>query len=329
MASVFPPVRTRLIAVLGAALVCTLTACGGPDLGKANFPRSTVPAEPSGDSQGEVPTGPITDPAVATDVLRSIDPCPLIGPEMLAELGTAAEARASGWDRCSNQVKDAGGKQISVSLQLGDMLGPEKPTGSIEGLPLIESKLEESDCFVSVLTSREPKLGITAQVKYEGGDPCRAGRIVIQQAVSSLHADPAKLDQPEGSLVGIDPCTGLADAAVGEVLPREVSKRPAGLHNCVWDSGGTDVTLRFRLGYPPSPEEQSTEVDLGGGVTAYQEMPLPDSAQCTITWLYRPIAETQGEIVSLDYTNYNGDPESDDACGKAKTLAANVVETLP
>jgi hypothetical protein len=81
---------------------------------------------------------------------------------------------------------------------------------------------------------------------------------------------------------------------------------------------------------PPSADEESTEVDLGDGVTADQEMPLPDSAQCTITWLYRLINETQGEMVSLGYANDdNADSESDDACGKAKALAVKVVETLP
>jgi hypothetical protein len=48
------------------------------------------------------------------DVLRLIDPCPLIGPEALEELGTPGEPSASGWDRCANQVEDAGGKQIGL-----------------------------------------------------------------------------------------------------------------------------------------------------------------------------------------------------------------------
>ena len=47
-----------------------LTACG-PDLGKQNFPRTTVTA--SAQSSG----GEITDPAVALTALRTIDPCGL------------------------------------------------------------------------------------------------------------------------------------------------------------------------------------------------------------------------------------------------------------
>ncbi|WP_162830164.1 DUF3558 domain-containing protein [Amycolatopsis palatopharyngis] len=327
----FPAARLRRppVIVLGLVLAFALQACAGQDLGKANFQRSTVPAAPGSGSQGEVPTGPIADPAVAAEELRLIDPCPLVGAEALAELGVPGEPNSSGWDRCANQVRDAGGKKISISLQLGDLLGLAKPTGSIEGLPLVESSFEESDCFVSAFTSREPDLGITAQVSYEGGDPCRAGRTVLQQAIKTLRADPVKLDAPEESLIRVDPCAGIDDAAVSEILTGEVSKAATGLHDCAWNSSGPDLTLGFRLGYPPSAEEGAEEVDLGDGLTGYQRMSVQDSAQCMVVWLYRPIDETQGEVVSLDYTNYNTDAASDDPCGKAGTLARKVVAALP
>ncbi|WP_177242475.1 DUF3558 domain-containing protein [Amycolatopsis marina] len=326
----FPAAHRRLPTVaLGLVLALVLVACGGQDLGKANFQRTTVPAEPGSGSQGEVPTGPITDPAVAAEALRLVDPCPLVGPDVLSELGTPGEPRVSGWDRCANTAQDAGGKKVSVSLQLGDLLGLEKPTGNVEGLPLAENSLEEGNCFVSALTSRDPDLGITAQVKYEGGDPCRAGRTVLQKVITMLRAEPATVEQPEGSVVGLDPCTGLDDAATGDVLTGEVDKRATSLHDCTWNSRGTDLTLGYRLGHLPSVQDAAEEVDLGGGVTGYQKVTSPDSAQCAISWVHRPIDETLGELVALEYRNRDADAKTDDACGKAKVLATKVAAGLP
>jgi hypothetical protein len=60
-----------------------VTACG-PDLGKANFQRTTVSARPGSD--GQVSTGPITDPAVSLAALRVVDPCPLVYKTGLVDL---------------------------------------------------------------------------------------------------------------------------------------------------------------------------------------------------------------------------------------------------
>jgi hypothetical protein len=67
--------------------------------------------------------------------------------------------------------KDAGGKTIKVTVELGATLGvsESKVNGVVEGLPQIEDKQDNSTCYVTALTSRSPVLGITVNVSYPGG----------------------------------------------------------------------------------------------------------------------------------------------------------------
>ena len=80
--------RRRLpkLFLLVTALALPLTACG-QDLGKSNFARTTVPA---GASTGQTTDGPITDAAVAANVLRTIKPCQFLTKDALGSLGLAS-----------------------------------------------------------------------------------------------------------------------------------------------------------------------------------------------------------------------------------------------
>ncbi|WP_216215490.1 DUF3558 family protein [Amycolatopsis aidingensis] len=320
------PIRSgRGLLPLGAALALLLAGCG-PDLGKVNFQRTTVPAE-SGGGQGQVPTGPIDDPAVTVSALRTVDPCGLLTPELLGELGTPGEVNASGWDGCSTRITDAGGKHILLSLRLGESIsGTRTATGNVEGLPQIENKLDETSCFVTAQTSKEDGLGITAQVDYEGGDPCAPGRTALRKVIQAIHQDPPRLAEAEGSLVGVDPCTGIGDELIAEVLPGEVEQRNANLHTCRWSGSGPEVMLRFRLGYAP---DDGTEVDLGGGVTGYQKS-LASGGQCAVTWMHRPLDDNQGELAELEYSSYTAqEADGEDSCAKAVDTAKQVLGSLP
>ncbi|WP_158888315.1 DUF3558 domain-containing protein [Amycolatopsis anabasis] len=321
-----PAVRTGLAVLTVLAMTA---ACGGTDLGRSNYPRTTVTRDSAG--AGSAPDGPITDQAVATSALRTVDPCPLLDATTLAELGTPGTQSAFGLDKCSNEVKDAGGKTIRVSLQLGDSLSGagKDANGSVEGLPQIERKQDDATCFVTAVTSKEPDLGITAQVSYQGGDPCRPGRVVLQKVIKRLRDKPAQYPQVPGSLLAVDLCTVGDDAVMAEIFGGDVKKSPIGLHNCSWSGRSPSGNLVYRTGSAPTPDGQTKEVDLGGGMKGYSKSRSKTGSQCNITWLHRQTKEGEGEIVSFDYNNYTAEASADDPCGKALKAVKAIVPKLP
>ncbi|SFO92640.1 Protein of unknown function [Amycolatopsis arida] len=306
-----------------------LAACAGPDLGKANFPRTTVPVEPGAGGQGRAPTGPITDPAVATEALRLVDPCALVEADVLRELGQADEPRPSGWDRCATRIRDAGGKTARISLQLGDPVANARDaTAAIAGLPLVEREQDDGTCFASAVTSRDPNLGISAQVTYEGGDPCRAGRTVLDKVIATLGDQPPRRSPEPGSLLGVDPCAVL-DAGVMSAVGVSEKHQASGLHGCSWRDTGPAVLLDLRLGVPPRGGDGKEPVDLGGGVTGYRERGVAGLGKCTITWQHRPAGDDLGELVAVDYSWPGAEVDDVDPCGKARTLVDAVRAALP
>lgn len=324
----FPALGNRRVAVLtGLIVLGAITACG-PDLGKADFQRTTVPAQPGGD--GQVPTGPITDPAVSLAALRVVAPCPLVDKAALTDLGTPGDPSSFDLARCSNQVKDAGGKTIRVSVELGAGLGvsASKVNGVVEGLPLIEDKQDSSTCDVTALTSRSPDLGIMVNVTYPGGDPCKSGTAVLQKVVKRLHGSPPKYDVANGSLLTVDPCASLDDSAAREAAPA-AKKTATGLHSCSWNGSGPSLLLDLRRGATPIAGDGYQKVDLGGGVSGFQKITTADTSECTVKWQHRPLGNDTAETVILDYTYYSGDPAKDDPCGKAVKLAKNILTKLP
>ncbi|WP_157357473.1 DUF3558 family protein [Amycolatopsis nigrescens] len=319
------PVRYVLTVLAGFAVV---TGCG-PDLGKANFPRTTVPAAATG---GQSADGKINDPAVAIAALRTVDPCGLVDAAAVADLGAPGKQDPFGLDKCSNEVTDAGGKTIRISVQLGEpLIGVDNDiSGTVEGLPLIERKQDTAACFVTAVTARAPDLGVTVQTRYEGGDPCRPGRSVLQKVLKKLRDKPAQYPQQQGSLMPVDLCTTADDAAVTELLGKDIKKEPFGLHGCTWtpNGSGPNATLNFRVATTPGTSD-GTEVDLGGGVKGFQKSRSESAAQCNIVFQHRPTTNGEGELVSFDYNNYLADAGSEDACGKALKVVKAVVPKLP
>jgi hypothetical protein len=325
---VFSRARRAPFLVLAAVVLSAVTAGCGPDLGRAYYERTTVPAEPGSGGTGQVPDGPITDSAVSLEALRSVDPCALMTAEKLAVLGTAGAPRPDGWSGCDNEVRDPGGKTIELSLEIGEYVigGADEATGSLEGLPRIEREQDAATCFVTVLTSKDPAIGITAQVGYPGGDPCRPGRNLLQQVITTLRAEPPTLPSPAGSLVAVDPCAVLGDDVAARELGAPVEKAVTGIHGCTW-RGEADLAVDFRLGFAPAADGEATEIQLGE-VTAVQEIPLPDTASCRISWRHRATEGDQGEIVAVNYDNYGADAATDDSCGRTRRIAEDVLGAI-
>jgi hypothetical protein len=332
---VFPDVRRRRspqLFLLVTALALTLTACG-PDLGKSNFARTTVPAAAG---TGQISDGPITDAAVAADVLRTIQPCQFLTKDALGALGLgtvqADPAPSSiAFDNCTNKVTDPGGKEIRLELELGDTLIPraDKTTGQVGGLPLRVNKTDDTDCAVAAMTALNPDAAVTLSVTY-AGDPCRPGQTLMDAVVQKLHNSPEKYATPPGTLLTADPCAMADSPVVASVVPSPKAA-PTALHACAWKSNGTDptVTVRFLPGLPPLEGDGYSKVDLGGGITGFRKKGSARSSRCTVEWQHRPWQGDDVELAQVDYENYTAEPAADDPCGRAVTVAKNVVTKLP
>lgn len=335
MLRVFPDARRRRLPklfLLVTALALPLTACG-PDLGKSNFARTTVPAAAGA---GQVSDGPITDAAVAANVLRTIKPCQFLTKDALGALGLGTveedpSPSSIAFGKCSNTVKDPGGKEMRLQLEIGNTLLPhaDKTAGQVGGLPLRVNKTDDSSCTVAAMTALNPDSAITLDVAY-AGDPCRPGQTLLDAVVQKLHGSPEKYPTPPGTVLTADPCA-MADAAgVAPAVPSAKSA-PSGLHSCDWRSNGTNptATVEFLPGLPPIVGDGYSKVDLGGGVTGFQKQGTVSSSQCEVEWQHRPWQGSDVELAQVEYRNFDAQPDADDPCGKAVVVAKNVVTKLP
>lgn len=320
--------------MIACVAVLLLAGCDGQDLTRENFPRTIVRAEPGSGGAGSVPAGPFDDPALAPGALRGVDACQVLSAERVSQLGTAEEPReGAAPDQCSVSITDPGGKKLDVTLRLGEgMLGTmDKATGGLEGLPLVESQLEDNaTCFVKVLASERPMMGLGVQLRYPGGEACGAGRKVMAKVVQLLKTGPAKVEGGAGSLLTVDPCAQVDDKVAGAAVGEEARKLPVGLYGCmVTGRGGPTGHVQFRFATPPTEEKNSTQVPLSDSVKALLTYENPDDARCKAEWLHQADSKDEIEVVEVSYSDYTGDDDAEVACQKVTELAKSVVAKLP
>jgi hypothetical protein len=173
-------------------VVGMLGGCGETvDTAKQTFPRSTVPAGEGGDRTGSTGTPKANDPAFSNDKLRKLEPCGLLTDDILAAVGTPADNETEDFGDCSNYMKDKDGKDLSITLYVGETInGAEGADKNIGGLPALESELDDgSACFVNAITSTNPNIGLRVQVGGEGDDLCGTGRTVLTGVVDLIRED--------------------------------------------------------------------------------------------------------------------------------------------
>lgn len=333
-----PARRAALALLLALAAPLALAGCAGEDLAKATFERTTVPPQPGSGGTGPVPEGQIDAPELTTVKLREIDTCELLRGEAVSQLGTVGEPLGTSPEMCGVSVTDPGGKEVRVSLSLGERLysSREEATGGMDGLPLIESR-DDSSCTDKVLTEEEPsEVGISLQVTYDDGEPCGASRKVLSKILQRLKSDPPKLDADSGSLLLADPCESLPQSAVDDLLGSDSVASPYLLHGCTVTSSGTSssgsVSLTFSFSYPPLAGTNAKKVELSSSVTATQSYYDPKTEVCQVEWEHKKYSgptSRDGETVKVDYSSYTGEGKAIDACKKAVRLAKAVVRELP
>ncbi|MEU8417828.1 DUF3558 domain-containing protein [Amycolatopsis japonica] len=325
--------RRRIASVLALVIALGVLSACGQNLGKSNFARTTVAAEP-GSGSGSVPDGDINDPAVTPAVLRTIDPCGLVNKEVMSGLGTPEDptSNLTSFGTCRAKAVDAGGKEVAVRVEIGASTYSSingVTVSAVDGLPQIERKDKDGkSCDVGIMTLRKPERGISFSVTYDGGDPCATGRAVAAKAVKSLHASPAKYPAAAGTLTAVDPCTAADTAVLNEVVPHGATTLTS-FHSCDWTPGSNPrISIGFRKGLPPEERDGTKKVDIDG-VAVYQKVGSGSDAECKMEWQHKPWADEDVEIVSVIYKNYDEKKDEAASCGKAAKIAKSVISKLP
>lgn len=316
------------------AIVLLVAGCGAQvDTAKVTYPRTTVPAgqAPDDDPTSTPNTAPrANDPAFTPEKLRAIDPCPLLDDDVLDELGTPANTLRNEFGECANYMEDVDGKELNITLTLGDKISNAVDANdNIGGLPGLEDPLDEQACFVSVVTSTSPNIGITIQANGASENLCEAARTVMIAAVDRIRTDAPLYDTAKGSLAELDPCTFFEGDALNDELGGQVESDPYNLHWCTWSGPGASLGIWFRLGYDPATSSgDGNSVDLGGGVTAYQEKTEGATSSCRLDWKHRPFAGDDVEIVGLTY-DVREPKAGEDPCVVPQAIAKTLVPALP
>jgi hypothetical protein len=327
-------VRGALVLLTAVAAV-VLAGCGQTvDTAKQTFPRSTVPAGQDGTETGSTSTGtPRTnDPAFTSEKLRSINPCALLSDDILSALGTPADNSSEDFGSCSNYMEDKDGKDLSVTLYVGETINNAADAEeNIGGLPAMWNELDDSSaCFVSVITSTNPNVGIRAQIGGDGDDLCPVGQTVLAGVVDMIREDPPQREERTGSIASVDPCSLLDPAALKPVLggaDTEVSLYT--LHWCNWIGESVTAGVWFRTGYDPKDDtvDQGQPVDLGNGVTGYAHS--DGDGNCRIEWRHRSTGQDgDDEIIEVDFDN-SKPAAGDNGCATTAEVAKLLIPKLP
>ncbi|MFB9727507.1 hypothetical protein [Haloechinothrix salitolerans] len=314
--------RTLIWVVLGG--LSLLAGCAGADLSKRTYERTTITPTPG--------SGPVNEPSLAPAALRDVDVCALLAPEVMRDIGTPdGEPYATNAESCSRSFTDARGNEVRVGLTLGDaVVGlPEKATGGIEGLPARADRLDEDTCFVDVLTSEDPAMGVRAHLSAADGDACVTGYTVLGQVIRQLRSAPPRVDVVRHSLRTLDVCTRFGTFAMGRFLGGDIDARPYRLHGCHFSAGSRVAMVRFRFGRDILTNERTKKTTLPGGVTAFVASSGTGTADCDVEWVHRRNGDHIAETVRVSYQRVGGDETPKQACRKAVTLAKSVLPELP
>lgn len=325
-----------MLSVFGFAL---LSGCGAQvDTAKVVYTRTTMPAaEANAANRESDPTGEpkANDEAFTNEKLRVINPCGLLTTDILSAVGTPADNSPSDLGSCGNYMKDKDGKELNLTVYVGESITNALDADlNIGGLPAIEQSTDSEACFITAVTSTTPNIGIKLQTGGDGDDLCEPAKTVLTSIVELIREDPPTYDLGNGTLVDADPCTIVdraeLDAATGVTLDDE----PYNVHWCAFSGDDVSLNAWFRTGYDPkeTATDKTQPVDLGSGVTGYQELVTntADSTSCRLEWAHRalPEGDDQAEIVTVYYDNY-APQQGVDACAPGQAAAKLYIAALP
>jgi hypothetical protein len=332
--------RFQQVSVLVVAVCAVAAGCASKvDLAKVTYTRTTIPAAERDDDEKSSSTsstpGKSTDAAFTAEKLRLIDACALMDKNTLSSVGTPDENDVTDFARCSNFMKDPAGKDLNISLTVGETLydDPSKADKTIGGLPAIVSELDDKTaCFVTAITETSPDRGIRFQIGGKADNMCDIGTKLLTAVVDRVRADPPKYAAKKGSLVELDPCTLASEADASTVLGGSAEVSPSTLHWCSWRHSGAEIWLWMRIGVDPAKSADpanAQKVDIGG-INATQEASGDSSGpKCEVSWSHLPLDGSFAEVVSVQFLRFGEKKDGEDPCANAQTIAKAVAPKLP
>lgn len=305
---------------LAAALALGLSGCAGQvDLSKTVTPRTTVKA-----------AGSFNDEA-----LRMVEPCSVFTDEVVNSIGkrkSTSAANRSGYSDCAMQITDAptGKATVNLSIKIGtDLLAAPKQTGrSFRGLGVFETRGTTS-CTQSAITNAELSIGVTAVVFWDGGDMCGAATKLLEGTLTLLAQKPPLYPDTPGSLVKLDPCVGIDDAAIKSLLGNDVQKSPYGIRSCNFRNRLVYVTIEYNIDGDPMSTNSSrnpVKVDVNDKVKGAAQYAGVTPNKCYVEWVHRALAGNRGENVKVGYERPS--TEQGDPCAKAVEAARSAAGKL-
>jgi hypothetical protein len=237
------------------------------------------------------------------DTLRRTDPCKVLDDVPVPGLGKVQAQDSLYFDRCDFRPR-SGGK---VTVKLGDRISVDggRPTGDLDGRPVLFSEVGGSTCDAGVQVPARPELGVTAIAST-----CDLAKTTLGVALRRIR-DGATYDLAPGTVVALDPCAVVdgttAARALGPV--REVALTR--LRECEWTATAS-LRLTFEKLTAGVPETGSP-ADLGGRTATRRA--IGDS--CVLTWDHRPFDADQVERVRIFATKPGGGCDAAVAFGKA------------
>jgi hypothetical protein len=333
--------RFKQVSVLVVAACAVLAGCASKvDLAKVTYTRTTVPAaerdsdDPNTSESNSTGTPKANDPAFTAEKLRLLDACALMDKNTLSGVGTPDENDVTDFSRCSNFMKDPAGKDLNISLTVGESLleDPDKADKNIGGLPAIVSELDDKTaCFVTAVTETDPKRGIRFQIGGKADNMCDVGTKLLDAVIRRIRSDAPKYVAKKGSVIELDPCTLASEAEATAQLDGAAKVVPSSLHWCAWNHSGAEIWVWLRIGVDPAKSAdpaKTSKVDING-ISAIQELADSSGSKCEVTWSHLPLDGSFAEVVSVQYLRYGDKKAGEDTCAKAQAMAKIVAPKLP
>ncbi|OLF18659.1 DUF3558 domain-containing protein [Actinophytocola xanthii] len=294
----------------------------------------------------------IEGPATALDALgelTTIDPCSLTDLTVFDDFGTAEFETPSSLDYCTVAVAQSPGQSVWVAVgelswlsERPDVVG-QKLEDISEELYTVQTSKDSTSCAQGLVFAEEDLLLEVTSTMY--GSPsdhhCEITQVGMEQVVATIEQDGVEHRSPEpDSLVGLDPCELVDDAAVRALPGFAAAERldsPGG-HQCLWQTYAGDVELRvhvaFEAGLVPAAynDDGNAEPIAGRSSVMNRFESVSSPAICLVETGHIPFPEPEevpGVVEVASVTVWVPAAQLDMGCQSAKAVATALWPKLP
>ncbi|WP_067840114.1 serine/threonine-protein kinase [Nocardia lijiangensis] len=283
---------------------------------------------------------PMSEPALALtpDEARLLDPCRLLEPDVLGELGTPTAELVENGNSCDIAYTTADGKKVSFGVRLGISVRETREIFSMTGtalgwMPLLGDDTEARICERAVLTQNGVSMAVRVQAHMTAaGNGCPFAERALSAVVRRLSVNPPLREVPDDSVLRLDPCAILDRKTELDALGDPAKREQSSPHGC--QVTGRDWGMDFALKEAPRPDSAARAAksglgvkstrEIGGRTVFVEELPY----RCYLTLMVRPTRGDKAEIVHIDLFPAP-DKIQPGACDRAARVMSSVIPKLP